>query len=106
MLSLLSSSATIAQPKDQHSPPDHAIGQQPQGKLSRLQVAVIRQMRKNLKTIEGQKLLRDECRHQRRMRELRGLIWSQMENKDKVDRQKLQWLFSLYDIRGLGVIDE
>ena len=103
MLSPVSSSATVAQPKDQHSPSDHAIGQQ---ELSRLQVAVIRQVRKNLKTIEGRKLLRDECGHQRRMRELRGLIWSQMENKDKVDRQKLQWLFSLYDIRGLGVIDE
>ena len=80
--------------------------QQPESNLSKLQVAVIRQLRKNLKTVEGQKVLREECRHQRRMRHLRGLIWSQMESKDQVDRERLDWLFSLYDMHNAGMIDE
>lgn len=76
------------------------------GSLSKLQVAVIRQLRKNLKTLEGEKVLREESRHQKRMRHLRSQIWSQMNNEDAVDKEKLEFLFSLHDIQDLGVIDE
>ena len=84
----------------------NSMFREPKGQLSKLQVAVIRQLRKNLKTLEGEKVLLEETRHQKRMRHIRSQIWSQMNDEDAVDKEKLEWLFSLYDIQDLGVIDE
>ena len=84
----------------------NSVFEEPRGQLSKLQVAVIRQLRKNLKTLEGQKVLREESRHQKRMRHIRSQIWSQMNDEDAVIKEKLEWLFSLHDIQDLGVIDE
>ena len=84
----------------------NSVFQRPKGELSKMEVAVIRQLRKNLKTVEGEKVLLEERQHQKQMRHMRSLVWSQMEDKDAVDQAKLEWLFSLYDIQDLGLIDE